>query len=67
VSEREHIIHQIGFQRGVIEGVIEFAIWRNGEQLVGCMERPLKEVLKPYKDKLAELTSKLEDAAERTK
>jgi hypothetical protein len=33
------------FWAGVKEGVTAHAIWRNGTQLVGCMEQPLKEVL----------------------
>ncbi len=34
-----------GFRKGWEKGVRDFAIWRNGEQLVGCMERPLRRVL----------------------
>ena len=33
------------FWAGVKEGVTAYGIWRNGTQLVGCMEQPLKEVL----------------------
>jgi hypothetical protein len=33
------------FWDGVKEGITAYAIWRSGDQLVGCMERPLKEVL----------------------
>lgn len=34
--------HRAGWDKGVSD----FAIWKNGEQLVGCMQTPLKEVLK---------------------
>ena len=34
------------FRAGWEKGVRDFAIWRNGEQLVGCLRRPLAEVLK---------------------
>jgi hypothetical protein len=50
--------HRIGFLEGAIEGIRLYAIWRNGDQLVGCLERPLKEVLKPYEEELARLRAK---------
>ena len=56
MSDHEQMLHRIGFLEGVIEGITLYAIWRNGEQLVGCMERPLKEVLTPYKEEIARLT-----------
>lgn len=34
--------HRAGWDKGVID----FAIWNDGEQLVGCMQRPLGEVLR---------------------
>ena len=55
MSDHEQILHRIGFLEGVIEGITLYAIWRNGEQLVGCQERPLKEVLKPYNEELVRL------------
>ena len=55
MTEQEQRTHRKGFLEGVIEGITLYAIWRNGEQLVGCMERPLKEVLKPYKEELARI------------
>jgi len=56
--------HRIGFLEGAIEAITLYAIWRNGEQLVGCMENPLKEVLEPYKEELARLTAEKVKAAE---
>lgn len=35
-----------GLEFGWNRGVREFAIWRDGEQLVGCQERPLKSALR---------------------
>lgn len=55
-TTREQIIHRIGFLKGVIEGITIYAIWRNGEQLVGCLERPLKEVVKPYEEEIERLS-----------
>lgn len=52
-------IHRIGFIEGTIEAITLYAIWRNGEQLVGCMETPLKEVLKPYQEELMHLRDTL--------
>lgn len=33
------------FWAGVREGVKAYAIWRDGRQVVGCLETPLKEVI----------------------
>jgi hypothetical protein len=33
------------FQSGWKKGVTDYAIWKDGEQLVGCMQRSLKKVL----------------------
>lgn len=49
------LAHRIGFLEGAIEGITLYSIWSNGEQLVGCMRKPLKEVLKPYKEELETL------------
>lgn len=59
------MIQRIGYLEGAIEGIKLYAIWRNGEQQVGCLERPLKEVLKPYKEELTRLISvRTEDRCE---
>lgn len=33
------------FKRGMIEGIRMHAIWKDGTQVVGCMEKPLKSVI----------------------
>ena len=33
------------YRKGWEHGVRDFAIWRDGQQLVGCMEKPLHTVL----------------------
>lgn len=53
ISDREQLIHRIGFLEGAIEGITLYAIWRDGIQLVGC--KPLAEVLHPYKEELLRL------------
>lgn len=40
-TEKEHN----AYIEGMIHGITMYAIWRNGEQLVGCMQRPLKKVI----------------------
>lgn len=55
MTYHESKLHRIGFLEGAIEGITLYAIWRNGEQLVGCMERPLKEVLTPFREELERL------------
>ena len=35
-----------GFVMGLEEGIRTYAIWKDGTQVVGCLETPLKEVLK---------------------
>lgn len=59
MTERENIIHRIGVLEGTIDGIRMYAIWRNGQQLVGCLEKPLEEVLPEYERKLAELKQQL--------
>lgn len=58
-TDQDVLLHRIGFLEGAIEGIRLYATWRNGEQLVGCMERPLKEVLAPYEDELRRLRERL--------
>ncbi|MFH1781850.1 MAG: hypothetical protein ABH835_04530 [Patescibacteria group bacterium] len=55
IRQHEEQVERIGFLKGAIEGITLYAIWRNGEQLVGCMEKPLQEVLAPYKEELTRL------------
>lgn len=50
---------RIAFLDGKIEGIRDYAIWHNGEQLVGCLEKPLKEVIAPYRQEQMELLAKL--------
>lgn len=53
-KERE-ASHRIGFLEGAIEGIRLYAIWKDGTQLVGCLGKPLKEVIAPYQEELAKL------------
>jgi hypothetical protein len=34
------------FIEGVLAGVEAFAIWKDGQQVVGCQQKPLKQVRK---------------------
>ena len=38
------------YRRGYADAVTNYAVWKNGEQLVGVMQRPLKEVLEEVKN-----------------
>jgi hypothetical protein len=40
------------FIEGVIVGVKAYAKWKNGEQVVGTLERPLKEVIEEIEKEL---------------
>lgn len=63
-TTRDQILQRIGFLEGAIEGITLYAIWKDGEQLVGCLQRPLKEVLQPYKEELARLEQEVDQLAE---
>ena len=40
------------FIEGVIAGIEAYAVWKDGEQVVGIMCEPLKEVIKEVKREL---------------
>jgi hypothetical protein len=40
------------FIDGVIAGVTTFAVWKDGQQLVGIMQRPLEEEITEIRDGL---------------
>ena len=52
---KNEIIHRLGFLEGAISAITLYAIWRDGEQWVGAMERPIKQVLAPYREEIARL------------
>jgi len=58
-TDREHLLHRIGFLEGAMEGITLYAVWKDGEQLVGAMQRPLKQVLKQYQEELERLKATL--------
>jgi len=37
---------RLSYRKGYIDAVKDYAVWRNGEQLVGCFETPIKEALR---------------------
>lgn len=37
------------YQAGYIDALNNYAIWKNGEQFIGVMARPLKEVIEEVK------------------
>ncbi len=43
------------FVAGVIAGVSTFAIWKNGMEVVGCMQKPLKDEIKKIEEMLEEI------------
>lgn len=51
MKKHERII----FLEGMIEGISMYAIWKNDEQLVGCMQKPLKIVIAPYLQEIEKL------------
>lgn len=38
-------VRQQAYREGYIDAVRNYAVWKNGEQLVGVQQRPLPEVL----------------------
>lgn len=42
--------HRNAYLEGVIDGIEMYAIWKKGTQVVGCMEKPLKEVIAEYEE-----------------
>ena len=56
-------LERLHFLFGMIEGITLYAIWKDGEQLVGCMRRPLKIVLQPYRDEINVLKEELKNYA----
>lgn len=59
LNEREFLICRIGFLKGMIAATTSYAIWRNGKQTVGVMERDLHTVIEPYNDEIVRLEHKL--------
>lgn len=43
---------RIAYMQGIVEGITMYAVWKNGEQVVGIMETPLWKVTQPYTVKI---------------
>lgn len=43
----------IVFIEGIMEGIRLYAVWKDGQEVVGCMQTPLKEVLVNYQNMIA--------------
>lgn len=41
---------EIAYRMGYADGVRNYAIWKNGTQYVGAMQRPLKDVLAEFQN-----------------
>ena len=50
---------RIAYLTGRIDGIEDFAVWKDGERYIGCMQTNIKEILKPYKDEIEKLESEL--------
>lgn len=50
-TKEEHI----AYLKGMIAGIELYAIWKNGEQVVGIMEIPLWKVTQIYSVKIEQL------------
>lgn len=42
---------EIAYRMGYEDALRNYGIWRDGEQLIGAMQRPLREVLAEFKNK----------------
>ena len=52
MTDREFKYHRIGFLEGAIQGITLYAIWKDGVHKVGYLEKPLAEVIAPYREEL---------------
>jgi hypothetical protein len=60
MTDQDFKRNRIEFLRGVIEGIRLYAIWKDGQQVVGCLQRPLKEVLEPYNNEITRILTQLQ-------
>jgi hypothetical protein len=58
---KEQYQHRIGFLEGLIAATELYAVWKNGEQLVGVMKTPLKKAVQPYMEELERLNAKYKE------
>lgn len=42
---------EIAYRIGYEDAIRNYAVWKNGEQLVGAMQRPIKQVLNEFANK----------------
>lgn len=59
MTEQEKLYYELGFQKGRISGVWDFAIHRDGRMLVGCLERDYRDVTRPNLDKIQAILQKM--------
>lgn len=43
--------YEKGYRQGYIDAITNYAVWRDGEQYVGVLQTPLKEVIEEVKEK----------------
>jgi len=43
---------RIGRREGYAQALDDFAIWKDGVQRIGCMDRDIKEIMREYDEKL---------------
>ena len=49
------------FVRGVCVGIVTFATWKDGKQVVGIMEEPLETIIEEVKRNLLENPEEIEN------
>jgi hypothetical protein len=45
-------IQRVAYLHGRIDATADYAVWKNGTQYVGVMQRPLAEIIKPMRDEI---------------
>ena len=59
MSEKQEMTPEMHcYLKGYLEAITDFGIWNNGQQTIGCLSRPVKEV---WEAKLIEKGFNLKD------
>lgn len=46
MEEDIEIAKQCAWARGYIQAIRDYGIWNNGSQTIGCLDKPIKEIIK---------------------
>jgi len=52
IAQGNNEIWVAAYREGIKEGIRRYVVWKNGQQFVGVMQQPLKEVLASIDDEI---------------